>query len=55
MRVSDDSLSTIALTCGFADQAHLSRLFRQCVGQSPAAWRRERCASRGRSASRRCG
>jgi AraC family transcriptional regulator len=43
MRVSRDSLSNIALTCGFADQAHLSRVFRRCVGQSPAAWRRERC------------
>jgi AraC family transcriptional regulator len=43
MRVSADSLSSIAVRCGFTDQAHLCRLFRQCVGQSPAAWRREHC------------
>lgn len=43
MRVGNDSLSEIALACGFADQAHLSRQFRHCVGESPAAWRRERC------------
>ena len=43
MRVSADSLSSIAVMCGFTDQAHLCRLFRQCVGQSPAAWRREHC------------
>jgi AraC family transcriptional regulator len=43
MRVTADSLSSIAVMCGFTDQAHLCRLFRQCVGQSPAAWRREHC------------
>jgi len=32
--------SEIALACGFADQAHFSRLFRQRVGESPNAWRR---------------
>ena len=46
MRVSDKSLSDIAAACGFTDQAHLCRLFRQRVGQSPAAWRRERCESK---------
>jgi AraC family transcriptional regulator len=45
MRVSDRSLSDIAVACGFTDQAHLCRLFRQRMGRSPAAWRRERCAS----------
>jgi AraC family transcriptional regulator len=35
------SLSEIALNVGFADQAHLCRLFRQAFGQSPANWRRE--------------
>ena len=34
------SLSEIALLCGFADQAHLCRRFRDATGQSPAAWRR---------------
>jgi len=43
MRAGGNSLSDIALTCGFSDQAHLCRLFRRCIGQSPAAWRRARC------------
>jgi AraC family transcriptional regulator len=37
---TDASLSDIAFRCGFADQAHLSKHFRQAAGQSPAAWRR---------------
>ena len=37
---TDMSLCEVALTCGFADQAHLSRLFRRIVGFSPSAWRR---------------
>jgi len=40
MLTSDTALSEIAILCGFADQAHLSKLFRQQYGQSPAAWRR---------------
>lgn len=36
------SLSDIAAECGLADQAHLTRLFRRVVGESPAAWRRAR-------------
>lgn len=35
-------LSEIALECGLADQAHLSRLFRRVVGETPRAWRRAR-------------
>jgi transcriptional regulator GlxA family with amidase domain len=35
-------LSEIAVECGLADQAHLTRLFRKIVGESPAAWRRAR-------------
>jgi AraC-like DNA-binding protein len=35
-------LRDIALDCGLADQAHLSRLFRRVVGESPRAWRRAR-------------
>jgi AraC-like DNA-binding protein len=34
-------LSQVALACGFADQAHFSRLFRQAVGTSPSQWRRD--------------
>ena len=33
-------LSEIALSCGFADQSHLSRSFRRIVGISPGLWRR---------------
>lgn len=40
-------LSAIALDCGFADQAHLSRLFRRVVGESPCAWRRARLVEPG--------
>jgi AraC family transcriptional regulator len=35
-------LSDIALRCGFVDQPHLSRHFRETMGHTPAAWRRER-------------
>jgi AraC-like DNA-binding protein len=33
-------LSQIALSCGFADQAHLARIFRRETGLAPSAWRR---------------
>jgi AraC-like DNA-binding protein len=42
MLTGDDSLSQVALACGFADQAHLCKMFRQRHGQSPAVWRRQR-------------
>jgi AraC family transcriptional regulator len=41
MLTTDASLSDIALQCGFVDQAHLSKHFRQVAGGTPAAWRRE--------------
>ena len=37
-------LAQIALDCGFADQAHLSRLFLQFTGERPASWRRARAS-----------
>jgi AraC family transcriptional regulator len=36
----DTPLSEIAITCGFADQSHLNRVFLRVVGTSPGAWRR---------------
>jgi AraC family transcriptional regulator len=35
-----DQLTDIALSCGFADQSHLTRAFRRVVGMSPGLWRR---------------
>ena len=40
MLESEQSLSAIALDCGFTDQAHLSNLFRQHFSETPTAWRR---------------
>jgi AraC family transcriptional regulator len=40
MLTTDATLSDIALQCGFTDQAHLCKHFRQAAGQTPAAWRR---------------
>jgi AraC family transcriptional regulator len=37
---TDASLSDIALQCGFTDQAHLCKHFRQATEQTPAVWRR---------------
>jgi AraC family transcriptional regulator len=40
MLTTDAYLSDVALRCGFTDQAHLCKHFRQAARQSPAAWRR---------------
>jgi len=40
MLLSREPLSQIALACGFGDQAHYCRVFRDVVGVSPNAWRR---------------
>ena len=40
MRSTRSPLSQIALDCGFADQTHLSKLFRRLTGRTPNAWRR---------------
>jgi AraC family transcriptional regulator len=42
MLTTDTALGQIALECGLADQSHLSRLFQQFLGETPAAWRRAR-------------
>jgi AraC family transcriptional regulator len=42
---TNDSVSSIALSCGFTDQSHLTRVFGAIVGSSPAAWRRQRKAN----------
>jgi AraC family transcriptional regulator len=44
MLTTNASLSDIALQCGFTDQAHLCKQFRQAAGQTPAAWRRAKRA-----------
>jgi len=40
MLATNESLSQIALACGFYDQAHLTRLFRRHAGTTPHNWRR---------------
>lgn len=44
--LKDDNapLSSVALRVGFADQAHLTRVFRRIVGTTPGAWRKEQLA-----------
>lgn len=42
LRNSNISIAAAAMECGFADQAHLTRVFSRVVGDSPAAWRRRR-------------
>jgi len=41
---TNKSISAIAVSCGFSDQSHLTRVFRASIGSSPAAWRRQRKA-----------
>jgi AraC family transcriptional regulator len=42
MLQTEAPLSHIAQQCGFTDQPHLSKIFRQAMGHTPAAWRRAR-------------
>jgi AraC family transcriptional regulator len=54
MLTTEDQLTHIALTCGLADQAHLSKLFRREVGETPSSWRRRNVVdARGDGSSRR--
>ncbi|MEO1310505.1 MAG: AraC family transcriptional regulator [Pseudomonadota bacterium] len=39
------TIADVAHACGFADQAHLTRVFKQIAGETPSAWRRTRGAS----------
>jgi AraC family transcriptional regulator len=39
---SNMPLSRIAIQVGFADQSHLTKVFRRTLGTTPAAWRRDR-------------
>jgi transcriptional regulator GlxA family with amidase domain len=45
MLSTDLPLCGIASECGLADQAHLSRLFRRVVGETPAAWRKNQASA----------
>jgi len=40
LRHTDVSLAEIAISCGFADQSHLGRLFSRQVGTPPGSWQR---------------
>jgi AraC family transcriptional regulator len=40
IRQRDQSLSEIALACGFVDQSHFTRVFVQRVGLTPRSWHR---------------
>ena len=41
MLTTQEPLSQIALACGLADQAHLCKLFRRLVSETPNTWRRK--------------
>jgi transcriptional regulator GlxA family with amidase domain len=47
LTTTDRPISEVALACGLADQAHLTRLFHRQYGAPPRAWRR----AHGRAAS----
>ena len=46
MSVRDLPLSEIAISAGFANQSHLTKVFSAQVGVSPAAWRRKALGTR---------
>jgi AraC family transcriptional regulator len=42
---TDESLVSIALSCGFADQSHFTRELRRATGLTPRQWRSKRASS----------
>ena len=40
MTSTREMLANIALACGYGDQSHLTKRFRQVIGVSPGRWRR---------------
>ncbi|QDL94337.1 helix-turn-helix transcriptional regulator (plasmid) [Paroceanicella profunda] len=40
MLTTNEPLGELACACGFTDQAHMTRLFRKFVGETPFVWRR---------------
>src|SRR5262249_16930413 len=40
LRQTEATLAEVAISCGFADQSHFTRVFKSFVGVTPAAWRR---------------
>ncbi|KWV58507.1 AraC family transcriptional regulator [Rhizobium altiplani] len=40
LRTPDIPLSEVAISCGFADQSHFTRVFTNLVGTTPGSWRR---------------
>jgi AraC-like DNA-binding protein len=42
LRSTPDGLAAVAADCGYVDQAHLSREFRDLAGQTATSWRAER-------------
>lgn len=46
LKAPDPRLSEVANATGFADQAHMTRVFKQYVGETPAAWMRNHGGNR---------
>lgn len=53
LRATTDPVGRIATHCGFYDQAHFARAFKQHTGQTPLEYRRGRSSARGGRSSLR--